>query len=146
MFSLSKRAAVAVAVAALFSAPLAEARVTSITILGTTDAFVDPATGVPRSFGNVGSYVQVRGRVTGALDPFSRHNAVITDIELAPRDAEGKVTYAATFTMLRPKDISKASGVLVYGVSNRGGRRAGFGNTRPRAPKPARDRFCPKPR
>src|SRR5918996_1409387 len=145
MFSLSKRAAVAVAVAALFSAPLAEARVTSITILSTTDAFVDPATGVPRSFGNVGSYMQVRGRVTGAFDPFSRHNAVITDIELAPRDAEGKVTYAATFTMLRPKDISKASGVLVYGVSNRGGRALGFGNIGVSAANPAGDGFDQKP-
>jgi hypothetical protein len=139
---------VAVAVAALgasLSAPLAEARVTSITILSTTDAFVDPATGVPRSFGNVGAYVQVRGRVTGELDPSTRQNSVITDINLAPRNANGKVPYTATFTLLKPKDMSGASGVLVYGVSNRGGRALGFGNIGVTTANPAGDGFDQKP-
>jgi hypothetical protein len=123
-----KRAVAAAAVAAAFSAPLAEARVTSIHILSTTDAFVDPVTGVPRSFGEVGPYQQIRGTYTGELDPGSRHNLVITDIENVPVNANGKVTYTATFTMLKPKSMQKASGVLVYGVANRGGRALGFGN------------------
>jgi alpha/beta hydrolase family protein len=99
----------------------AEARVTSITIVSTTPAFGG------RVFGDVGAYEQVRGVVSGELDPFSRHNAVITDIQLAPRTA-GKVTYKATFTLLKPVDMRNCSGVLVYGVSNRGGRALGFGN------------------
>src|SRR5919106_4052315 len=102
--------------------PVSEARVTSITILSTTPAFGG------RVFGDVGAYEQVRGRVTGEFDPLSRHNSVITDIELAPRNPDGKVTYTATFTLLKPVDMSKASGVLVYGISNRGGRALGFGN------------------
>src|SRR3989454_5067178 len=127
-----KLSRVAIAVAArgawLVAAPVAEARVTKITIISTTDAFIDPATGKARSFAGVGKYEQVRGTASGELDPSSRHNAVITDINLAPRNANGKVTYTATFTLLKPVHMSNASGVLVYGVSNRGGRALGFGN------------------
>ena len=118
------RALVAVAAAGALLATMApsQARVTGITILSTTPAFGG------QTFGSVGAYEQVRGVATGELDPFSRHNSVITDIALAPRNPDGKVTYAATFTLLKPVDMSKASGVLVYGISNRGGRALGFGN------------------
>jgi len=118
------RAAAAFAASAilLLSVAPTEARVTGITIISTTPAFGG------RVFGEVGAYEQVRGVVSGELDPFSRHNAVITDIQLAPRNAAGKVTYKATFTILKPVDISRLSGVLVYGVPNRGGRALGFGN------------------
>jgi hypothetical protein len=123
---LTGRSGAAIAVAALgawlVAAPVAEARVTHITITSTTPAFSG------RVFGNVGAYEQVRGFVSGELDPLSRHNAVITDIQLAPRNANGKVAYTATFTLLKPVDMSRASGGLVYGISNRGGRALGFGN------------------
>jgi hypothetical protein len=121
----------------LISAAPSEARVTSITITSTTPAFSG------RMFGDVGAYEQVRGVVSGELDPLSRHNAVITDIQLAPRTA-GKVTYTATFTMLKPVDMSKSSGVLVYGISNRGGRELGFGNL-VRSATDAGDGFDQKP-
>lgn len=118
------RAAAALAITtALFAAmPAAEARVTAITILSTTPAFGG------RVFGDVGAYEQVRGVVSGALNPTSRHNAVITDIELAERNGDGMVTYQATFTLLKPVDMTKSSRVLVYGIPNRGGRALGFGN------------------
>src|SRR6267378_3944767 len=116
----------AIAIAALgmlLAAPQpSEARVTKITIISTTPAFGG------RVFGDVGAYEQVRGTASGELDPSSRQNAVITDINLAPRNANGKVTYTATFTLLKPVNMGMASGVLVYGVSNRGGRALGFGN------------------
>jgi hypothetical protein len=47
-------------------------------------------------------------------------SAVINDILLAPRNTRGKVEYSATFTLLRPVDPAKASGVLWYEVPNRG--------------------------
>jgi hypothetical protein len=126
MLKPTKRSRAAAAVVAagvlLISAAASEARVTHITISSTTSAFSG------RVFGDVGAYEQIRGTASGELDPFSRHNAVITDIELAPRNANGKVAYTATFTLLKPVDMSRASGVLVYGVSNRGGRALGFGN------------------
>jgi hypothetical protein len=137
----AKNVAVAVAaLGALLAAPQpADARVTKITILSTTPAFSG------RVFGNVGAYEQVRGTASGELDPFSRHNAVITDINLAPRNANGKVAYTATFTLLKPVDMSRASGVLVYGVSNRGGRALGFGNIGVTTANPAGDGFDQKP-
>src|SRR5207247_1909729 len=118
------RAIIAVAAAGvlLVAAPVAEARVTHITIISTTPAFGG------RVFGDVGAYEQVRGTAAGELDPLDPRNAVITDITLAPRNANGKVAYTATFTLLKPVDMSRSSGVLVYGVSNRGGRALGFGN------------------
>jgi Alpha/beta hydrolase domain len=121
----ARRASCALALSTLLVpvlwSPPAEARVTSITILSTTPAFGG------RVFGTVGAYEQVRGVASGELDPTTRFNNVITDIQHAPL-TNGKVTYKATFTILKPVDMSKASGVLVYGVPNRGGRALGFGN------------------
>jgi len=65
-------------------------------------------------------YEKLTGRFTGELDPRLPQNAVITDIELAPRNARGMVEYSATFTILKPLDMGKATGVLVYQVPNRG--------------------------
>src|SRR5467141_1852025 len=127
--------AVAAAGALLVAAPVAEARVTHITISSTTSAFNG------RVFGDVGAYEQVRGTAAGELDPLDPRNAVITDINLAPRNANGKVAYTATFTLLKPVDMSRASGVLVYGVSNRGGRALGTGMINVTADKPAGDGF-----
>jgi len=137
------RAAAAVAAAGilLISAAASEARVTKIMIsnsLSTSPMFNGQA------FGNVGTYEELRGTATGELDPLDPHNAVITDIHLAPRNADGKVTYTATFTLLKPVDMSKASGVLVYGVSNRGGRALGTGNVGATAALPAGDGFAYK--
>jgi hypothetical protein len=65
-------------------------------------------------------YEKVIGRFFGELDPRLPQNAVITDIGLAPRNARGMVEYSATFAILKPADMSKATGVLVYQVPNRG--------------------------
>lgn len=63
---------------------------------------------------------RISGRAHGELDPADPKNAVITDIELAPRNERGKVEYVATFSLVKPTDMSAASGVLVYTVVNRG--------------------------
>ena len=65
-------------------------------------------------------YEKLTGRFFGELDPKLPQNAVITDIDLAPRNARGMVEYSATFTVLKPADMSGATGVLVYQVPNRG--------------------------
>lgn len=66
------------------------------------------------------SYEMLRGRVYGELDPQDRRNAIIQDIELAPRNSRGRVEYVATFTLYRPVTMAKSSGVLLYEVVNRG--------------------------
>src|SRR5687768_5224537 len=67
------------------------------------------------------THERITGKAYGELDPTDPKNAVITDIELAPRNARGKVEYVTTFTLVRPTEMTKPSGVLVYTVVNRGG-------------------------
>jgi hypothetical protein len=73
-----------------------------------------------QSFGEAGPYEWLRGRAYGELDPKAPLNAIITDLEFAPRNARGLVEYSATFTLAKPVELSKASGVLLYDVANRG--------------------------
>jgi hypothetical protein len=70
-------------------------------------------------FGDAGAYEKIRGIAHFALDPNAAANLPITDLKLAPRDAEGKVTFASEFVLLRPVEASPAS--LIYDVNNRGG-------------------------
>ena len=60
------------------------------------------------------------GKFYGELDPADPKNALITDIQFAPGNARGKVDYVGTFSLMKPIDLSKASGVLMYSVVNRG--------------------------
>ncbi len=73
-----------------------------------------------QAFGAAGAYEQIRGRIYGEVDPRAAKNLIIQDIRLAARNARGKVEYVATFSMMKPVDLSKSSGVLVYSVVNRG--------------------------
>ncbi|MFN3297464.1 alpha/beta hydrolase domain-containing protein, partial [Caldimonas sp.] len=74
----------------------------------------------PGSFGSVGEYERVRGTIHGEVDPRDPRNAIIQDLALAPVNARGMVEYAADFMMLKPKDMSRAGGVLRYDAPNRG--------------------------
>jgi hypothetical protein len=65
-------------------------------------------------------YTVYQGRIFGTLDPNDPHNTIITDIDLAPK-TNGKVTYIANFQIVTPTNPSDRSGLLIYGVSNRGG-------------------------
>ena len=67
------------------------------------------------------THERITGKAHGELDPADPKNAVITDIELAPRNARGKVEYVTTFSLVRPTGTMTFSGVLVYTVVNRGG-------------------------
>ena len=97
-------------------APAAEARVVRIVI----DKKESPAY-AGNSFA-AGPYERITGRAFGELDPRDRRNAIINDIDLAPRNDRGMVEYVATFTLWKPVDLSRASGVLIYTVTNRGNR------------------------
>ena len=54
------------------------------------------------------------------LDPKDPHNAIITDIGLAPKNAKGMVEYSATFQLVNPIDMSKASGLVKAALSGQG--------------------------
>jgi hypothetical protein len=65
-------------------------------------------------------YQKLTGHAYGELDPKLPLNAIITDLEFAPRNARGMVEYVATVTIIKPADMARASGVLLYFVPNRG--------------------------
>ena len=89
--------------AALFAAASLEARVTKITIDSQSPLFSG------RTFGSIGAYEQIKGTARGEIDPADRRNAVITDIQFAPLNANGRVEYVTSFTIYRPVDLSKAN-------------------------------------
>ena len=95
--------------------PLAEARITRIVIQNRTS----PAFG-GASFGVVGQYEQLTGVAFGEVNPKDPLNAVITDIELAPRNSRGNVEYSMDFAITKPLDMSRGNKTLLYDVPNRG--------------------------
>jgi hypothetical protein len=72
------------------------------------------------TFGTVGGYQRIRGRLHFAVGPEDPANAAIVDLELAPRDDRGLVTFAADFILLRPTDLARGNHRLLYEVNNRG--------------------------
>lgn len=112
------RALAAIVVTFVCSAVITEARVTRIEI-EKVERVESPSPGAPGAIPTP-PYERLSGRFYGELDPADPKNALITDIELAPRNARGKVEYVGTFSLMRPVDLSKASGVLMYSVVNRG--------------------------
>ena len=73
-----------------------------------------------RSFPPVGRYEQLRGTITGAVDPADARNAPITDLANAPRNAAGLVEYSVDFVLLRPQDPSRGNHRVIYEPTNRG--------------------------
>jgi len=108
--------------ARFLTAPAAEARVTHIVIDRTRSQ--SPTFG-GRAFGTVGQYEKLRGTAFGVLDPADRHNAVITDIELAPRNRDGMVEYSTDLFILKPIDVKNGNHRLFIDYNNRGQMRLG---------------------
>jgi hypothetical protein len=75
-----------------------------------------------REFGTVGRYVEIRARATIALDPADPRNAVIADLDRAPRNADGRVEAVADVVVLRPADLARGNGTLLVEAPNRGRR------------------------
>jgi len=109
-----KRNCIYVAVLAALAAAGADARITKVTIDSRATAFGGYA------WPGVGQYEKITGWAYGELDPNDAHNAVITDIKLAPRNANGKVEYSHNFYILKPLDLSKGNHKVVYDAVNRG--------------------------
>ena len=82
------------------------------------DSRADVAGGM--SYGLAGTYERITGTIYFEVDPNIEANRVITDIDLAPRNTDGKVEFHSNFFMLKPKNISRGNGTVLYEVSNRG--------------------------
>lgn len=108
---------IAAAALLLLLAPSVQAEVKKIVIDTNTSPDFEG-----NAFGNAGPYETIRGHAFGELDPNDPHNSIIQDINLAPRNANGRVEYIATFQIQKPIDMSRGSGLMWHEVPNRGRR------------------------
>ena len=67
-------------------------------------------------FGDVGTYERLHGTVFGELDPTHRLNADIVNLDKAARNPRGHVEYRSDFRILKPLDLDRGNGCLVYEV------------------------------
>jgi Alpha/beta hydrolase domain len=104
----------ALALLILSSCTTAEAAVTKIEVTKRT-----PFAG-GQAYGSTGAYERITGKFHGELDPKDPANAGIVDLDKAPKNAAGRVEYAADFDILKPVDMAKGNGTLFYDVNNRG--------------------------
>jgi hypothetical protein len=80
---------------------------------------VSPAFGGAR-FGDTGQYELLVGKAYGVADLSSTRNDAVTDLSGAPRNAQGLVEYSMDIAILKPIDMGRANGTLLYEISNRG--------------------------
>lgn len=113
----------ALAAATVVAPSVADARITRLEILS-----VQSPTFGGLSFGTVGTYEKIFARAYGEVDPSDRRNALITDINLAPLNANGMVEYSADVHIIKPVDMSKGNQRIFYDVVNRGNKGHGAFN------------------
>jgi hypothetical protein len=105
-----------VVLASVLSLPtVAEARITQLQVVR-----LESPTFGGMTFGSVGAYEKLTVRASGEVDPTLPGNALITDIQFAPRNARGMVEYSMDVFILKPIDLSQGSGKIFYDVVNRG--------------------------
>jgi hypothetical protein len=75
-----------------------------------------------KPFGATGPYEKLSGRIYFEVDPANDANRIITDIDKAPRNARGRVEFFSDFFLIKPKQIERGNGTMLYEVSNRGGK------------------------
>lgn len=76
-----------------------------------------------QTFGDAGAYERVDARATVRVDPLGPAQAGITDIERAPRDGDGLVSYTTDVQILKPVDTEKCNRRLFIELVNRGNKR-----------------------
>ena len=90
--------------------------VTEINVIERSDVLDGVSTGA------AGPYERIIARAVFQVDPKLPANRIIADIDLAPRDAAGRVDFSADLYVLKPRDPAKANGTVLFEVSNRGGK------------------------
>src|SRR5207248_10998192 len=100
---------------ALFTSE-ARARVDRVEITSRSDI----ANGQP--FGLAGPYEKVEGRVYFKVRPDNAHNQQIVDLDKADRNTQGEVEFSADLYLLKPKEMNRGNGAVLFEVSNRGGK------------------------
>jgi len=118
---------IAVALTGLFvgiaAVPPTEARVARLVVDQRT-SYVGGA-----AWGKAGPYEMLRGTAYMEADPNNPHDAVIVDLENAPRDAKGLVEFSTQFMILKPVDMQRSNRKIFYAVNNRGNNLQGLVTT-----------------
>ena len=99
---------------AALAAPAADARVVRIVVERTM-----PYAG-GEAFGDAGPFERLDGTVHMEVDPDDPLNAVIVNLDRAPRNERGLVELSAPFFIVKPVDMARGNGKLLYGINNRG--------------------------
>ena len=73
-----------------------------------------------KTFGEAGAFERLEGTVYMEVDPHDPLNAVIVNLDRAPRNDAGMVEFSAPFVIIKPVDMSRGNGKLLYGINNRG--------------------------
>jgi len=92
----------------------AEARVTRFVV----EERVPFAVGV--EWGTAGSYERLKGTAYMEVDPRDPLNAIIVNLDKAPRNARGMVEFSSPFLILKPVNMARGNHKLWYGINNRG--------------------------
>src|ERR1019366_1156890 len=100
--------------AAIFCVGDADARLTQLVI---TERL--PFAGGAQ-FGTVGAYERLKGTAIMEVDPSNPLDAVITDLDKAPRNARGMVQFRSPFLIIKPVDMSLGNHKIFSTVNNRG--------------------------
>ncbi len=114
---MMKRTFVVVVLGSLLGAlspPAAEARVVRIEVERTT-----PYAG-GKVFGDAGQFERLDGTVYMEVDPDDPLNAVIVNLDRAPRNERGMVEFSAPFFIIKPAEMARGNRKLLYGINNRG--------------------------
>jgi hypothetical protein len=99
--------------AMLAVAPLA-AHVTRVEITSRTDVLHGA------TFGDVGAYERITGRVYYSLPIANPHNVRIVDLQNAVNLKGGEVEFSSDFMAIRPREPEKGNGSMLLEVPNRG--------------------------
>ena len=70
-----------------------------------------------------GAYEKLVGRLYGEVDPKSRLNRIIVNLDKAPRNTDGRVEYWSDFCILKPVDMERGNGRIFFDAPNRGSKR-----------------------
>jgi alpha/beta hydrolase family protein len=75
-------------------------------------------------FGTAGPYERLDGTAYFEVDPKDPLNAVIVNLDKAPRNARGMVEFSSPFVILKPVEMTKGNHKVFYAINNRGNQQA----------------------
>ena len=75
-------------------------------------------------FGSTGAYEILKGWSHFKIDPTLKANSQIVDIENAPTNQDGSISFSSEIYILRPTEIGQGNNKIFFDYGNRGNKRA----------------------